>query len=202
MSHLPKGWEEWASGAYVESGWVCLSPYSKEPPFYDKEAQDAIKRLRRRLGIEVDDGPSLIPGVGTVIVEGGRWASLTLLTGTPPHYPGVMGDAALEPLKPLVWQYGLQAMSGRDTVYKWLDCIPGGKELTVRRFLDRGPLYYLGDGFNDLASMELSGVIPVGFQNSIPEIQALAKQRGIYVDLPGPDGGVTEFFQRLNSGKL
>jgi hydroxymethylpyrimidine pyrophosphatase-like HAD family hydrolase len=200
--HLPQGWERWASGAYTESGGVLLLPTGKIL-VRDEQARQAVAQLRGELGIVVDDGWTRLPQFGSVIVEGGRKASLTLLTGNPPHYPGAMGDADLEAIEPFVSRHGLQAIHGKDTVYRWLDCVRGGKELTVQEDLDSGErVYYLGDGENDLAAMELPGVIPVGFSNSIQEIQTLAKRQGVYIDLLAYGGGVAEFFRRLNSGQL
>ena len=202
VAHLPRGWKEWTSGAYVELGGVLLLP-TGEMRVCGEEALPAIERLRARLGIEVDDGWAQLPdGLGSVIVDGGRSASLTLLTGTPPHYPGLVGDAALEDLVPIVQKAGLQSILGGDTVYRWLDCVLSGKETAVQPFLGKDSVFYLGDDRNDVGAMKLPGVIPIGFANSISRIRELAQKGGTYIDLPGPEGGVAEFFRRLNNGKL
>lgn len=154
---------------------------------------------------DVLDGPMELPE-GDFIWEGIRHATITLLRGSPPHYP-VTVSGSLESLKLRIEHIimstltprglSLACIPGHSATYEWLDIVPVTKEDTVVQLMQAlgfTKAYYLGDGRNDLNAMRLPEITPVAFSNSIPEIIALAQQSGIFIDLPGPAGGAEKFF--------
>lgn len=179
---------------------------------YSKKAKEAIGALRASLGIAKEDGLDEIEE-GTIIVEGIRSCSLTILFGHPPHYPSFEGTAQKEEVERRITQIisederlfsSIHRGSGVATIgerpYEWIDITVTTKALTVEKILqgcEHQEAYYLGDGRNDLDAMNLPGITPVGFRNSIPQIQELAQQRGIYIPLPAPPEGVVRFFDLL-----
>ncbi len=172
---------------------------------------EAIELLRALLGIAPFWGLQEIEE-GTVIVDGPRDASLCLFSGAPPHWPSTAAaDLSLveKRVSSLITQHGLSlsVMPGRDETYGWLDMTVTTKAEAVQRLLEdlAGPcseVYYLGDTESDLPAMQLSGVIPVGFLNCIPRIQALAREQGIFIPQNASDRGVVEFFSRFLNREL
>jgi hypothetical protein len=196
-----------------ESGGVMEIPERGGRSIYEP-GRAIIARLRVELGIQEEDGLTHTPW-GPAILEGPRYTSLTFLTGAPPHYPGVQVATPLEVLHAGVMKtlgrLGLREVwlsVGSDTSYSWLDVRTMSKARAVANLLpmlregDIHTIYVLGDDRSDFEAMLVPDATPVGFANSIQEIRALARERGVYVDLPGPTGGVAEFFRRLNSGQL
>ena len=193
--------------AFAESGAVRLDQHGTLAIAH--EGEEVIKDLRRALGITKDDGIDEIKE-GSVIIEEPRFCSLTLLFGAPPHYPGLITSASpakvMERIKDFVGDRraaGLHILPGAHKSYEWIDITTTTKEATVGRLLAAMPdvkkAYYLGDGRNDLAVMRNPHITPVGFANSIPEIQELVYICGIYIPHPGPQGGALEFFRFLES---
>lgn len=207
-SHLPLYLP--ADVYFAESGAVWKRRKGKW--MYSKEAKRVIDALRASLGITKEDGLDEIEE-GKIIVEGMRSCSLTILFGHPPHYPSLESTARKEDVERRVAQIvsrdkqlfsSIHQGSGRATLgeqlYEWIDITVTTKALTVAQILQRSDhqeAYYLGDGRNDFDAMNLPRIIPVGFKNSIPQIQELAQQRGIYIPLPAPPEGVVQFFDLL-----
>ncbi len=173
---------------------------------------EAVNQLKSWLGINPkwNDGLAHIDGE-SVIIEGPRETSLTFLVGNPPHYEGLHTSISLRDLKRRV-DLAIQVQSlpltvslGEDTTYEYMDVFSMTKARVLNHLIEqtdwRGA-YLLGDGQPELEAMMLLEVIPVGFSNSIEKIRALARERGVFIDLPGPEGGVVEFFRQLKSGKI
>jgi hypothetical protein len=151
------------------------------------------------------------PPVGGVILDCLRFSSRGFLFGRPPHYPGLHAAASYEDFLARASEYvflqapHLSIVPGTANGYRWFDVVSTTKEKTVLQLMEGsiyGKIYYLGDGNNDLAAMQLPDITPVGFSNSIAQIQEIARSRGHYIDLPGPEGGSYEFFRRLRDGEL
>jgi hypothetical protein len=164
----------------------------------------ALEELQLRLGVSPCGGWNKIQQ-GYVFVEGPRRASLTLVSGYHPHaFPsGMFHTVSLEVLEYTVGSiieengFPLQMRIGEAKEYQWVDVLCGfEKHHAVEFFLKEtgfSSIYYLGDGANDLKAMQLSGVVPVGFRNSIAEVRETVYQRGgIYIDKNGPDGGAAD----------
>lgn len=185
----------------VESGAVGYWPGGKEEILVSQEKQNALAQLMSFLGIQKTHGVVTMSNGCKVILEGPRKASSTYVTGRHPDYRDVHITTPLEELGRMVRSYieekqlPLTVSEGTAETYGWEDVRSCEKDEAVRCFLKRNGIssaYFLGDGFNDLAAMQLEQIIPVGFANSIPEIQEIAKERGIFVNRLGPDGGVVE----------
>lgn len=174
-------------------------------------ADNAIDKLKKELGIIVEDGLQQISGE-TVIVEGPREGSFTPLFGRPPHYPGVETTANPGMIQAQIEEIiakrklPIKVKPGHDGTYTWLDCVLTDKKTTVKSLLNDSlpqPIYYLGDRENDLEVMKLEGIVPVGFLNCIPEIVSFAKERGIYFPEVAYESGVPLFLRSLiKNGKL
>ncbi len=175
---------------------------------------EAIDKIKKGMGITVQDGVQKIDG-GTIIVEGPRLASLTLLFGRPPHYPS--GEATANPkvitarIKEIIERENLpvSVWPGHDGSYSYLDLIITTKRKTIQRLIKNGtlstPFPYLGDKENDLEVMRLKGVIPVAFPNCIGEIISLAAQKGkngIYIPYLPYKEGIPKFLELVKNGKL
>ncbi len=192
--------------AFAESGAVRIDRGGSLTIMH--EGALVIRDLREMLGITKDDGLDEIKE-GSVIIEEPRFASLTLLFGRPPHYPGISTSASSVQVLLKIEDFlherraALHILPGVHKDYEWIDVTTTTKEATIGRLLKEMPevkkAYYLGDGRNDLAVMRNPNITPVGFANSIPEIRELAYVLGIYISYPGPEGGALEFFGFLES---
>lgn len=171
--------------------------------------REAINELRWVLQIYEEDGMVHTPH-GSLIVEGPRrYTSMTFLFGEPPHYPGRVTSAQMEEvntrLRRLIQRLPLTLSVGHDTSYSYIDVFSMTKRQSIQTAMQKAgwdSAYVAGDRYPDYEAMLLPGVIPVGFSNSIEEIRVLAQEIGVYINLPGPEGGVAEFFRRLNNGQL
>ena len=192
----------------AESGAVCRFPERDGLQIFEP-GRLAIAELKQCLGIEVDNGLARLCGQ-PVIVEGPRKASLTLLSGKPPHYPDLsvpsLSEELMGELEKAIQEHelDLHVSCASDTTYAWVDIVSVTKARTMEvqvELLGKG-IFFLGDGEHDFWAMKVPGVIPVGFSNSIPKIQELADKTGVLINLRGPDGGAAEFFRRLNEGEI
>ena len=190
---------------FAEAGGV----YVRKQDHIFEPGREAVLELRRRLEIFQEDGV-VETSWGSVIVEGPkRFTSLTLLFGRPPHYPGAVTSADMEEVNAWIGEFArelsLTLSVGHDTTYSYSDIFSVTKRQTVAAVMEEERLlhaYFLGDKHPDLEAMLVPGIIPVGFSNSIKDIQVLAQRKGVYIDLPGPEGGVVEFFRLLKEGKI
>ena len=194
--------------AFAESGGVMRLPDGNVR--VNDQLNGAIAKLDQFLGLRGSTGWQE-PPAGGVILEEERFSGRTFLFGSPPHYPGLCARGSLEDLYQRISDYitqnavRLMVMPGVAQTYRWLDVISVTKEETLSRILHEcsyDKIYYLGDGPNDLVSMQLPGIVPVGFANSIAAIREIAQARGEYIPLPGPEGGSYEFFRRIRDGEL
>lgn len=193
---------------FAEAGGVRIMP-EQSGMYVFEQGRTAILELRDRLAIFQEDGIVETP-FGSLIVEGPRrFTSLTLLFGYPPHYPGYVTSAKMEEINAwideLVRELSLTLSLGHDTTYSYSDIFSLTKRQAVAIAMGEAGwerAYFLGDKHPDLEAMLLPGIVPVGFSNSIEEIRILARERGVYIDLPGPTGGVAEFFRQLNNGHI
>ncbi|HEX9721834.1 MAG TPA: hypothetical protein VGA53_01075 [Candidatus Paceibacterota bacterium] len=187
---------------YGESGGVLQLPNKQIVELVPEEGTEAIRKLRSLLGICAMEGLDFIDG-DSVLLEGPRYVSLTLVSGRHPHYPGKVGTISIEKLEERIGRLiedhrlPLVIRKGVADTYSWLDItVLFEKHNAVACFLERTGLcgvYYLGDGANDVESIKHPCVVPVGFKNSIPEIQTTCKDHGILIrDKDGPDGGAAE----------
>jgi len=172
-----------------------------------------IYLLRDYLGIRVEDGLQRFNNK-TLIVEGMRYASLTLLFGSPAHYHGLRVTAdpeeILAKIQDVILEKKLElfVVPGHDEEYSWIDVAVTNKTLTVQKLLTaKNPVnfskvYYLGDGGSDFGAMSLDGVIPVGFPNCISSIISLTKSRGIFIPKKAYEYGTKIFFSRLLDGEF
>jgi len=201
LSHIPTSLFEIAKVIFAEMGAVRWER-GKTTLYGASE----IEELRSLLNIKEESGPAKIKGIGEVIIEGPREASLTLLFGSPPHYPGIVTDGDFCRAKVFIeyllkeHDLALHIIPGQGKGYAWIDIAPMTKEKTLFNFLisrnPHGRCFYLGDEESDIAPMKLPRVIPVGFPNCHPEIQKLARIRGIFINVPAPKG-VVEFLKLL-----
>jgi len=201
LSHIPKPLFEIAKVIFAEMGGVRWE--GGKTTLY---GASEVAELRSLLNIQEESGPTMVKGIGEVIIEGPREVSLTFLFGAPPHYPGLVVDADFHRARILIehlireHDLALYVIPGQGEGYSWLDIAPVTKEKTVANFLTsrnpHGRCFYLGDEENDIAPMKLPRVIPVGFPNCHSEIQKLAKTRGIFINIPAPKG-VVEFLRLL-----
>lgn len=171
----------------------------------------AIEIIKSKLGIATEDGLCEFDGQGSVIVEGPRISSLTFLFGAPPHYPfSTTADREMVKSKihNIIQEESLpiSIYSGEDETYTYLDLITTTKRETAQRLIREGiltrPFYYVGDKRNDLAVMELDGVVPVAFPNCIGEVISIARAKGIYIPFLPYEEGLTKFFDFIHNGKL
>lgn len=188
---------------FGESGGVLLLPDERIVELVPEVGTEAIWQLRSLLGITVSEGLDLIDNT-TVLIEGPRYVSLTLVSGHHPHYLGERGDISIERLEEqigmLIEDHQLPLVTRKvvANTYSWIDVtVLFEKHNTVACFLDVTGLckvYYLGDEMNDVESMKQPCVVPVGFKNSIPEVQRVIRERGgiLIGDKDGPDGGSAE----------
>jgi len=205
LSHLPDIPVEFG---FAESGGVMR--HGSEETFTFDQGFNAVCRLKEFLGITVEDGPDAIDG-RTVIVEGVRRTSLTLLFGKPPHYKGVKTTATavdvLTRIRGYIHRNNLRVhvYPAATKDYEWIDVATRNKERAIGLLMEQmryDRIYYLGDGSNDLPVMLRPDVIPVGFTNSIAEIRDLAEERGIFINREGPLGGAEEFFCLFADNRL
>lgn len=197
------------------SGAILLAEHgavqSREGEIITFGETEAIEKIKRKLSITVEDGLQKIDG-GTVIVEGPRLASLTLLFGQPSHYPSIEATANPEIIKARIEKIidkenlPVSVWPGHDGNYSWIDLIITTKRKTIQRLIDDGtlstPFFYLGDKGNDLEVMQLEGVIPVAFPNCIREIISIAHQKGIFIPYLPYGKGIAKFFDLVINGKL
>ena len=203
LAHVP---DIPAHMVFAEAGGVKVVQGKK---YVFEQGQAAVLALRQRLGILQEDG-IVETSRGSLIVEGPhRDTSLTFLFGCPPHYPGCVTSADMDEVNGwihgVIREFSLRLSIGHDTTYSYSDIFSLTKRQTVEAAMCEAGwrcAYFLGDQNPDCDAMCVPGIIPVGFSNSIDEIQLLAQGNGVYIDLPGPEGGVVEFFRQLNSGKL
>lgn len=174
------------------------------------EGLSALECLKSKLDVSTEDGPDIILGKYEIIIEGPRIATLTIVTGKHPLYRGITTDTPIETIGAAVREIiddcslPLELIIGTADNYSWLDVTTSfRKENAVMWLLEsigRESAYFMGDGMNDYAAMELPGLIPIGFENSIPEIKKLIEvRRGILISKAGPDGGVAEALLSLIS---
>lgn len=187
--------------AFGESGGVLAFPDDRIITLVPDEGLSAMWELRRYLGIDVSAGMFQINGE-KVIVEGPRYSSLTLASGDHPDYPDDKGTISIDTLDEQVQmiieecQFPLVANKGKVKNYEWIDVTARfEKHHAVTCFMgsvDRKEAYFLGDGLNDLEAMEDDSIIPVGFSNSVPQVQEIARKKGILINQDGPDGGAAQ----------
>lgn len=169
-----------------------------------------IETIREKLGISVKDGLQEINGQGSVIIEGPRSSGLTLLFGSPLHYPfrsTASRDDIKSKVEAIIEKENLRVLAypGEEQLYTWLDLITVTKSETISGLIKDGvlsvPFYYMGDKSNDLEVMRLEGAIPVAFPNCIKEIISLAEQKGIYIPYLPYREGIPKFFDLVINGK-
>lgn len=202
LAHVP---DIPAHMVFAEAGGVRVTPRGK---YVFEEGRVSVLALRQHLGILQKNG-FVETSFGSLIVEGPRWTSLALLFGCPSHYPGCVTSANMEEVHARIGKLGLKfplmLSKAHDTNFGYVDVFSFTKRQAIEAAMCEAGwdnAYFLGDKDPDFEAMSLKGIIPVGFPNSIEEIRALARERGVYIDLPGPQGGVAEFFRRLNNGKI
>lgn len=185
---------------------------------------ESMKFFAKHLGLVPGKVFQEIPE-GTIILEGPRKASITILCeGTPPHFPGLKATARRKDLEARINQdivdlhICLRAAGGTTHGYSWIDISwPWNTKNHALSRLGGDPsngcsscghgrrkVYYGGDGQSDLEVMQgfSSSMVPLAMQNSIPEIKKIAAERGIYVNKPGPGGGALELFKRFLEDRL
>lgn len=196
---------------FAEAGGVLVRPKEEGGLQIFEPGRQKISQLRQCLGIFAEDG-MVETSLGSIIIEGPRrHTSLTFLVGRPPHYPGCITSAKIEEViswvEELVKKLALplSLSIGHDTSYSYSDIFSMTKGLAIQTAMQLAGwsrAYVAGDKFPDYEAMLLPGVIPVGFANSIKKIRDLARERGVYIDLPGPTGGLAEFFRQVNSERI
>ncbi len=164
-----------------------------------------IDFLKKALGFRVEKGIDKIDKI-EVIVEGPRFTSLSIITGSPPHYnyevptSFAIRTKLLQKIEDLIRHYGLNltVMPGEDNLYQWIDVVSITKTQMVEKIVKNKTnikkIYYLGDGASDLGPMKLSQIIPVALKNSIEEIKKIAWEKGVYINEEG-DKGALEFLK-------
>ena len=176
----------------------------------DEEKRKEIEDFKEIISLKKEDGLAEIKLDGRsvpVIVEGPRFTSICILGGSPPHYPWRVPpiiEKVVEKIEEIIERHGFKLSCIPGSIpekesknYNWLEIVSVTKEETAKQLIkETQRVYYIGDGTSDFQVMEkLPGIIPVAIENSIPEIKNLAKQRGICIDKPGPQGFL-EFIEK------
>jgi len=205
LSHVPLILLNYCERVYAEHGGVCRreGDIHCSPPV-------ALTDLMKRLGIKTANGREEI-SEGIVIIEGERRTGVTILFGSAPHYPEIITTAdftaILNKIQNIVQAEKLPLFiyHGASDGYRWVDVASTTKAITIGNLIGSGKYhksFYLGDGDNDYEVMSSCDVIPVGFSNSNHSIQAIARQKGIFINEHAVKGGAAEFFERAINGEL
>ena len=196
---------------FGEMGGVKRNGLSGEIKIDEKKRKE-IKDFKEIISLKKENGLTEIKLDGRsvpVIVEGPRFTSICILGGNPPHYPWRVPpimEKVVEKIEEIIERHGfkLSCIPGsipekdrKSKKYNWLEIVSVTKEETVRQLIkETQKVYYIGDGTSDFRVMEkLPGIIPVAIENSIPEIQKIAKGKGIFINKPGPQGFL-EFIEK------
>lgn len=169
----------------------------------DEEKREEIEDFKKIISLKKEDGLTKIKldGISVpVIVEGPRFTSICILGGNPPHYPWRVPPIIekAKKIEEIIERHGfkLYCIPGRDERYNWLEIVSVAKVETVSQLIkENQKVYYIGDNNSDFQVMKKLPVIPVAIENSIPEIKEIAKQRGICINKPGPQGFL-EFIEK------
>jgi hypothetical protein len=174
------------------------------------EVRSVFQTMRRALGLCCEDGLDNLQGTIPVIIEGPRECSLTLLFGNPPHYPE-LGTSWTEGIAEMAKRrvrevaarecLSVRIQVGTDTTYGWLDIKAVTKAEVMFERLPEGEKIFCADD-TDLSLLEMPGVIPVGFANSTEKIRVFAQTHGLFYNRPAPQGGMIQFLEDIQKGRV